>query len=292
MVYRFEDDFLEDMTGYQLRVERVQLERDFVRHTHSFSEVVAVLGGTACHMVGEQSYRIGEGDVFVINGQASHSFEQVEWLSIINFSYNERNLLFDREELRQLPGFAPLFVMAPRLREKSPNVGMLHLDPQDMGFVQSMADGIIQQTEQKSRGYEAVVKLLFQAAVAFLSARYEQTQATASQNLNIIAAAYDYMEQNLAQEFTVAGMAETLLVSPRHLERLFRQYCRETPLEHLTELRMSRALHELSGTNLPVSEVAAACGFADSSYFSRVFKARYHVSPRRYRELTSLKPFD
>ena len=35
MVYRFEDDFLEDMTGYQLRVERVQLEQEFVRHTHS-----------------------------------------------------------------------------------------------------------------------------------------------------------------------------------------------------------------------------------------------------------------
>ena len=99
-----------------------------------------------------------QGDVFVINGQTSQSFEQVEQLSMINFSYNERNLLFDREELRQLPGFAPLCVMAPRLREKSPNVGMLHLEPQDMGFVQSMADGIIQQTEQKSRGYEAVVK--------------------------------------------------------------------------------------------------------------------------------------
>lgn len=292
MIHRFENDFLENMTDYQLRVETVHLEQEFEKHTHSFSEVVCVLGGSARHVVGEQSYQIGAGDVFVINHQSEHAFEQVKGLTIINLSYNERNLLFDRAELRVLPGFAPLFLMAPRLREKTPEVGMLHVSPQDMSFVETAAGMLVRQAEQKAAGYETVVKLLFQTVVAFLSAKYEQTQGTASQNLALIAAAYDYMEQNLSSELTVNEMAERLSVSPRHLERLFRLYCKESPLEHLTELRMSRALHELAYTAAPVAEVAALCGFADSSYFSRVFKARYQVSPRRYRELTSLKLFD
>ena len=42
MVYRFEDDFLEDMTRYQLQVEQVQLEQGFVQLFHSFSEVVVL----------------------------------------------------------------------------------------------------------------------------------------------------------------------------------------------------------------------------------------------------------
>ena len=291
MVHRFEDDFLEDMSFYQLKVQFVELSEDFSRHSHTFSEVVVVLGGTAEHVVGDQAFEITAGDVFVIGGDQVHGFERVNDLRIINFSFSEKNLLFDREELWQLPGFAPLFVMAPRLREKGNTVGMLKQGVPDVEFVVSMAQAVIRQAEQRADGYEAVVKLLFQTVVAFLSTKYEQTESTVSQNLGLIAAAYHYMEKNLSADITLAGLAESLSVSPRHLERLFRRYCRETPLEHLTELRMSRALHELAYTDAPVSNIAALCGFSDPSYFSRVFKSRYQVSPRRYRELTSLKPF-
>ena len=35
---------------------------------------------------------------------------------------------------------------------------------------------------------------------------------------------------------------------------------------------------------LPVSEVSRRCGFADSGYFSRVFKREAGMTPRRYRQ--------
>ena len=79
-------------------------------------------------------------------------------------------------------------------------------------------------------------------------------------------------------------LARHLSVSPRHLERLFRQYCKETPLEHLTELRMSEALRQLAYTEAPVSEVAARCGFSDPSYFSRVFKSVFQITPKEYQK--------
>lgn len=291
MVDRFENDFLDDMTYYQLKVEQVHLVRPFAMHSHSFSEIVVVLSGTALHVVGEQSYEIGAGDVFVINQASSHAFEQVRDLVIINFSYNERHLLFDKEDLRFMPGFASLFLTAPKLRERNGSVGMLRLDDSDRLFLESIAEMILRQTSQKNEGYETVVKLLFQTVIAFLSAQYARVEPTASQNLVVIADAFDYLEAHFSEELTVETLAAHLSVSPRHLERLFRQYCKETPLEHLTELRMSEALRQLAYTKAPVSEVASRCGFPDSSYFSRVFKSRYQVSPRRYRELTSLKPF-
>lgn len=291
MVDRFENDFLDDMTYYQLKVERVHLVRSFAMHSHAFSEIVVVLSGTALHVIGEQSYEIGPGDVFVIDRLSSHAFERVKDLIIINFSYNERHLLFDKEDLRLLPGFASLFLTAPKLRERNGSVGMLRLDRPDLSFLKNIAEMILRQTSQKNEGYETVVKLLFQTVIAFLSSQYARTETTASQNLGLIADAFDYLEAHFSEELTVETLAGHLSVSPRHLERLFRQYCKETPLEHLTELRMSEALRQLAYTEAPVSEVASRCGFSDPSYFSRVFKARYQVSPRRYRELTSLKPF-
>lgn len=291
MVNRFETDFLDDMTTYQLKVERVFLTRPFAMHTHAFSEIVVILGGACRHVVGEQSFRIRAGDVFVIDGQSSHAFEEVQNVRLINLSFNERHLLFDKEDLRLLPGFAPLFLTAPRLRVKNGAAGMLHLDERDLAFVENLSDMIITQTEQKTKGFEAVVKLLFQTAVAFLSTKYAQFESSASQNLEMIANAFDYLESRFSEELTVRDLAEHLSVSVRHLERLFQKYCRESPLERLTELRMAEALRLLAYTQEPVSEVALRCGFSDPSYFSRAFKARYKVSPRRYRELTSTKPF-
>lgn len=291
MVNRFENDFLDDMTYYQLKVERVHLVRTFAMHSHIFSEIVVVLSGTALHVIGEQGYQIRPGDVFVIDQSSGHAFEQVKNLVIINFSYNEQHLLFDKEDLRLLPGFASLFLTAPKLRKHNGSVGMLRLEQSDLSFLENIAEMILRQTAQKSEGYETVVKLLFQTVVAFLSSQYLRTETTASQNLGLIAGAFDYLEAHFSEDLSVKSLAGHLSVSPRHLERLFRQYCKESPLEHLTELRMSEALRQLAYTEYPVSEVAVRCGFSDSSYFSRVFKARYQVSPRRYRELTSLKPF-
>lgn len=85
--------------------------------------------------------------------------------------------------------------MAPRLREKGNTVGMLKLGVPDVEFVVSMAQAVIRQAEQRADGYEAVVKLLFQTVVAFLSTKYEQTESTVSQNLGLIAAAYHYMKR-------------------------------------------------------------------------------------------------
>ena len=36
-------------------------------------------------------------------------------------------------------------------------------------------------------------------------------------------------------------------------------------------------------TDLPISDVIAAVGYENNSYFHRVFKERYHVTPRAFR---------
>lgn len=65
--------------------------------------------------------------------------------------------------------------------------------------------------------------------------------------------------------------------------RLFRTATGTTPIEYLLEVRLRRAAELLRRTGLPVGEVAARCGFHDSNYFSKRFRALYGVSPRTFR---------
>ena len=51
---------------------------------------------------------------------------------------------------------------------------------------------------------------------------------------------------------------------------------------YVTALRLKRAKVLLDAKDAVVSDVAAACGYRDALYFSRLFKAKCGVSPSEY----------
>jgi AraC-like DNA-binding protein len=66
------------------------------------------------------------------------------------------------------------------------------------------------------------------------------------------------------------------------------EYQRQTgvsPIAHFIRLKMERATQLLDTTDLSVKEVAAALGYSDAYYFSRVFKKIVGFAPDRYRRL-------
>lgn len=75
----------------------------------------------------------------------------------------------------------------------------------------------------------------------------------------------------------------TVAVTPRQLERLFRQHLNETPSNFYLALRLDKARQLLRQTDMSVLEVGLACGFESSSYFSRCYRARFASSPSRDR---------
>jgi transcriptional regulator GlxA family with amidase domain len=52
----------------------------------------------------------------------------------------------------------------------------------------------------------------------------------------------------------------------------------------LNRLRVEKAAVMLVETELPLNKIAAACGFEDQSWFSKMFKNRTGLSPGKYRE--------
>lgn len=55
------------------------------------------------------------------------------------------------------------------------------------------------------------------------------------------------------------------------------------PMEYLTQRRLEYALHLLLTSDLPVAQVAEACGFGDASYFGKRFRKQMGLTPSQYR---------
>src|SRR5450432_60208 len=98
-----------------------------------------------------------------------------------------------------------------------------------------------------------------------------------------IAQSIAYMLQHLDQPLQVATLAATVNVSPSHFFVLFKRWAGCPPIDYFIRLRMRRACQLLGAGSLHVKEVAAALGYDDPFYFSRVFKSVNRMAPSEYR---------
>ncbi len=92
-----------------------------------------------------------------------------------------------------------------------------------------------------------------------------------------------YIQEHYREDINTQSIARDFGFTPAYLSKLFRDYRKVTPSAYITSLRIDRAKDLLSAPDpLSVKEVAAAVGYEDPLYFSKVFKKETGVSPKNY----------
>lgn len=91
------------------------------------------------------------------------------------------------------------------------------------------------------------------------------------------------MERNLEQPLSILEIVARLGVSQRQLERLFRSHTGVSPVRYYIDVRLDRARGLVTQTELPILEIAAACGFGSSGQFTRTYKRRFGLAPSQDR---------
>ena len=93
----------------------------------------------------------------------------------------------------------------------------------------------------------------------------------------------DHIEANIDQRISVGVLAGLANLSVCYFVRAFKQSVGVTPHDYLIRRRVERTMELLSGTDLSLSEIALAAGFADQSHCARRFRQHVGMSPRDYR---------
>jgi AraC-like DNA-binding protein/PAS domain-containing protein len=93
----------------------------------------------------------------------------------------------------------------------------------------------------------------------------------------------EYVEARLSESIDLAAMAAVAGLSVFHFAREFKQSTGVTPHHYLVQTRVERAQDMLARTNLSLSEIALAVGFADQSHLARRFRQFLGTAPREFR---------
>jgi AraC-like DNA-binding protein len=104
--------------------------------------------------------------------------------------------------------------------------------------------------------------------------------------LNISAYINDNWEKNLS----LGDVANTAGLSPQYVSQFFKRQVGINFLDYYNDIRLSRAVNELTATNKTVEQIADECGYSESRTFAANFKRKYGCSPLAYRREHTVKP--
>jgi AraC-like DNA-binding protein len=91
-----------------------------------------------------------------------------------------------------------------------------------------------------------------------------------------------YLETHIGESLTLGQIAGDLGYSVPQMKKLFRLQMRRGVIDYFISLKMDEAKRLMQEGEMNISEIALRLGYADASYFSRLFKARYNMTPTEY----------
>lgn len=92
-----------------------------------------------------------------------------------------------------------------------------------------------------------------------------------------------YVEQHYAEPLSIEKMAQASGLSQSHFMKFFKQTFGTTFTAYLNDYRLAMASRLLLASEDTILTVAAECGFENLSYFNRVFKRKFGMTPREFR---------
>jgi len=92
-----------------------------------------------------------------------------------------------------------------------------------------------------------------------------------------------YILDNYSKDISLGDIAESVNMSPNYLCVMFKQEMGKSVFDYVAETRISVARQLLMRSENKIYDVAAAAGFSDAKYFSRVFRRMTGLAPTEYR---------
>lgn len=122
----------------------------------------------------------------------------------------------------------------------------------------------------------------------FLNAMLENSSAalkSSSGNLKnfYVREALNFIEQNYTQNITSEDVAQWCNLNRSYLGKLFKEIMNTTIQDFLIRYRLNKACEMMKNKDIKLQDVAAANGYPNQFYFSKMFKKVYHMTPREWR---------
>ncbi len=100
----------------------------------------------------------------------------------------------------------------------------------------------------------------------------------------VIAKIKNVVGKEYSKDISLNDMADAVNLTPSYVSYIFKKETGQSLIKYITDVRMSKAKKLLEESDLKILQIAKRCGYENQSYFNRLFKNYYGITPKQLRE--------
>lgn len=256
----------------------------FPVHRHNYVEIIYMCSGSTTHIInGHTTVTLETGELLFLNQNATQEILPAGENDIaVNFMVLPE--FFDRAFLMMEDESVLHDFLVGTLRGESGLVDYLHFQVRDELPIQNLIENLIYSlvTGQKnSRNINQTTMGLLFILLQNQSDKINRDDP-AQYEQNLIFTALKYIEDNY-RTGTLEELSDLTGRPDYSISKLIRQHTGHTFKTLLQKKRLNQAAFLLTTTKLPVENIITLVGYDNTSYFHRIFKEHFRMTPRAYR---------
>lgn len=102
--------------------------------------------------------------------------------------------------------------------------------------------------------------------------------------LKVIRKLANEIAKNVSKEYTLEKLSRASGLSQAKLQEGFKLLYTRTVTEYIRHARLEEARDYIRNTDMSISEIVYTIGFSSRSYFSKIFKRKYGISPSEFQQ--------
>lgn len=252
----------------------------FPMHRHNYVEIMYMCSGKTVHrMEGRPPLTLQAGELLFLNQNAAHGVDRAGEEDVgVNFIVLPQ--FFDYAlALIGMDNVLGKFLLSG-LRQSGGELSCLHFRVSHVPTVQNLVENLVWSLVHPQPN----ARRINQATMGVLLLQllnYTEDLEEASGNGAVLSALREIEENYRTADLT--RLAGELHVSLPYLSAAVHRATGRTFKELLLEKRLSKAAQLLRETRLTTQDIILAVGYENTSYFYRVFRARFGITPKEYR---------
>lgn len=258
--------------------------RNLSLHWHEEMEITLIEEGTIYYGIDFKTHRVEAGDLLLISPHILHSAHEMPGKSMVSHSF-----VFHLDYVGyQIPDACTIKFLNPVQSGKYRFVPVVKPDHPGYEELRECFDSLLDCFHAKRYGYELYTKELI---MRFLRLMYQygcvvkreggRGDFGAEEKLKEVLA---YIQANYRETLSIEELAKVCHFSQTHFMNFFKRYAGMTCVEYINHYRITRAAADLVETDRQVMDIAMENGFKNISYFNKMFRERFGMTPGNYRK--------
>ena len=257
----------------------------FPEHTHNYIEIIYMCSGTTTHLInGGVRVELQQGELLFLNSNARQEIlpagqedVAVNFIVLPEFFHQAFQMVEEDNVVRDF--------LVGTLQKKHQGMDFIHFQVADVLPVQNLVENLVWSLLYEAGGKSGTNQMTMALLIQQLSRHTEKIRVVGPDQFDrrLMFTVLRYIEDNY-REGTLTELAALTFQPVSGLSRFIKREAGATFQQLLMQKRLNQAAYLLTNTRVPVEDIIAAVGYDNSSYFHRIFKQQFGVTPKKYRD--------